>query len=428
MRVAIISEVFLPKIDGVVNRTLNLVKHLPRFGDELLIVCPRAPGCTECSAPVLEVPSFAFPLYPEYRIGLPDQRLIDGLTRFAPDVIHYVNPFAFGFRCHDVLRDAGLRAPTVFSFHTLYAEFVKQYKSLRPLSALLWWMTRQYHNRADVNLTVSTVMLEDLDRRGFRRVRLWPPAVDTDLFSPCRRNAAMRGRLSGGRPDRPLLLTVSRLAPEKNVAFLSDVLRRVPGACLAIVGDGPQRGDLERQFDGADVQFLGYLRGEELAAAYASVDAFVYASETETMGNVVLEAMACGCPVVAPDAGGIPSLLSHGHSGFLYRPRDPDDAARYARAALDDPALRDRVGQAALREVRGRNWELSVGRVREVYAEAIREAARAEATAERPGRQRLPRATLNGLLVAFRALALAAGTRGEQEARQPPVPAYQPPA
>src|SRR5262249_11460546 len=122
MRVAIISEVFLPKIDGVVNRTLNLIRQLPRHGDELLIVCPRAPACDQRPVPVLDVPSFSFPPYPEYRIGLPDRRLPERLQRFAPDVIHYVNPFAFGFQCNDVIRQAGMTVPSVFSFHTLYGE------------------------------------------------------------------------------------------------------------------------------------------------------------------------------------------------------------------------------------------------------------------------------------------------------------------
>jgi glycosyltransferase involved in cell wall biosynthesis len=373
MRIAIISEVFLPKIDGVVNRTLNLIRYLAQFGDEVLIVCPRAKGCTDCQVRVLDVPSFSFPLYPEYRIGLPDRKVAGALKEFAPEVLHYINPFAFGFRCHDVFRRAGVRTPSVFSFHTLYGEFVKKYKVMRVLSGFLWWLMKEYHNRADVNMTVSTVMQEELVKRGFRRVELWPPAVDTDLFHPNRRSAAMRHRLSGGQPDRPLLLTVSRLAPEKNVGFLADVLKAVPGARLAIVGDGPQRAELEQRFAGLDATFVGYLKGEDLASAYASADSFVYASEMETMGNVVLEAMAAGCPVVAPGAGGITSLLRHGETGFLYPAGDLNDAVRHSKMLLADTELRARMVQKARWAVEGQNWEQSVRRVREVYADAIRD-------------------------------------------------------
>lgn len=402
MRVAIISEVFLPKVDGVVNRTLNLIRELPGLGDELMIVCPRAPGCTDCAVPVVDVPSFSFVLYPEYRIGLPGKEMADVVARFAPDVIHYVNPFAFGFRCHDVLARAGLRTPSVFSFHTLYGEFVKDYKALKPLSALLWWLTRQYHNRADVNLTVSSIMQEELADRGFRRVELWPPAVNTELFHPSSRSDAMRARLSNGRPDRPLLLTVSRLAPEKNVGFLADVLRQLPGVQLAVVGDGPHRLALEHRFAGLDAHFVGYLKGKDLASAYASADAFVYASETETMGNVVLEAMACGCPVIVPRAGGIPSLLTHGHGGFLYTPGDAADAVQCTRAAIDDPAERSRLGIEARQTMEGRGWERSVGKVRQAYLQAIEEyrKAPAEPTWNAP----LARGTLLGLVTAFRAM------------------------
>ncbi len=401
MRIAIVSEVFLPKIDGVVNRTLNLIRQLPRFGDELLIVCPQARGCTDCPVQVLDAPSFSFLLYPEYRIGLPDRRLAAGVKRFAPDVIHYVNPFAFGFRCHDVFRRAGLRTPAVFSFHTLYGEFVKDYKALRPLSKMLWWLTREYHNQADVNLTVSDIMQQDLTSRGFRRVELWPPAVDSDLFHPARRSEAMRQRLSKGRPERPLLLTVSRLAPEKNVGFLAAVLRQLPGATLAIVGDGPDRPGLERRFAGLDANFIGYLKAEALAAAYASADAFVYASETETMGNVVLEAMAAGCPVVAPDAGGIPNLMQHAISGFLYRPRDVSDAVDCTQALLNDAELRLRVGTAARQAVEAGNWERSVARVRAVYETAIRRGERSRHPRD-TWQQRVSQMVTFGMVSAFR--------------------------
>ncbi len=400
MKVAIISEVFLPKIDGVVNRTLHLIRQLPQHGDELLVVCPQAPGCERCDIPVLPVPSFSFPLYPEYRIGLPDRSLAAKLRAFRPDVLHYVNPFAFGFRVNDLLRQSGMNVPSVFSFHTLYGEFVKGYQALRPLSALIWWLMRNYHNRADVNLTVSPIMQEDLKSRGFERVELWPPAVDSDLFHPKRQSAAMRNRLTHGRPERPLLLTVSRLAPEKNVGFLANVMRAFPECTLAIVGDGPTRANLERRFEGTDTNFFGYLKGEELAAAYASADAFLYASETETMGNVVLEAMATGCAVVAPQAGGIPNLLTHAESGYLYRPQDTDDAVRWTRTILKEPETRARIGAAARQTIEARNWEHSIGRVREAYLQAI------EHSAPRPAwGESIARFTTNMLVSMFRSTA-----------------------
>jgi glycosyltransferase involved in cell wall biosynthesis len=381
---------------------MNLIRQLVRCNDEVLVVCPQAEGCSGCPVPVVQVPSFSFPLYPEYRVALPERPLVGVLERFAPDVVHYVNPFAFGFRCYDLLHAARFRAPSVFSFHTLYGEFVKQYRALRPLSHLLWWMMREYHNRADLNLTVSAVTREDLDKRGFRRVMLWPPAVDGQLFHPGRKSAAMRARLAGGRPDQPLLLTVSRLAPEKNVAFLAGVLDRFPGACLAVVGDGPHRGELERRFAGKNAHFVGYLKGAALAEAYASADAFVYASETETMGNVVLEAMACGCAVVAPRAGGIPSLVADGETGLLYAPGNLEDAVRATGAVLGDAGLRDRLGRSAREVVQGWDWRYSIEQVRQVYQEAVRAFQPTPAPLTRG--QRLAQAVLSALVFGFGSL------------------------
>jgi glycosyltransferase involved in cell wall biosynthesis len=373
MRVAIIAEVFLPKVDGVVNRTLHLIRELKQCNDEVLVICPQAEGADSGPAPVVEFRSFPFPFYPEYRIARPDARLTEQLAAFKPDVLHFVNPFAFGFRCHDWLQKAGLRLPTVFSFHTLYGEFAKQYTLLKPLSGVFWWLMREYHNRADTNITVSRIMQDDLSQRGFERVRYWPPAVDSKLFHPGRGTPAMRRRLLGGERDRPLLLTVSRLAPEKNVLFLADVLEQVPDACLAIVGDGPQRPALEQRFAKLDARFVGYLKGKDLAEAYASADAFLYASETETMGNVILEAMACGCPIVAPQAGGIPSLVVSGQTGLLYRPRDLEEAVKFTRLLLNNPNFRRELGQAARAAVEDWTWDTSVQSVRQIYRDTIKE-------------------------------------------------------
>jgi glycosyltransferase involved in cell wall biosynthesis len=322
---------------------------------------------------LIEFPSFPCASYPEYAIGLPDQRLIRELREFRPDVVHFLNPFAFGFQCYDLLCRSDLQLPVLFSFHTLYGEFVKQYRGLGILSRVLWWLMKSYHNAADRNLTVSDFMAEDLRRRGFERVALWPPAVDCGLYNPERKSAAMRSRLSGNHPESPLVLTVSRLASEKNVSFLTEVLERVPEATLAIVGGGPQREELVRRFSRYKAHFVGYLRGEELAAAYASADAFVYASETETMGNVILEAMACGLPVIAANAGGVTSLVDHGSDGFLFTPRNATDASRYVREIIESVKHQERMSEAALKSVQSRTWKNSSDEVRTQYQQVISE-------------------------------------------------------
>ncbi|HEV3343991.1 MAG TPA: glycosyltransferase family 1 protein [Pirellulales bacterium] len=418
MRIVIIAEVYLPKVDGVVIRTMNLIRHLVEAGDEILVICPQVDDRGESPVRYVEFRSFPFPAYPEYLVGVPDQRLPAAVRDFGPDLIHFINPFAFGFRSFDLLHKAGVNLPTVFSFHTLYGEFVKRYPLLKPLSRTLWWLMRDYHNCADANLTVSTVMRDELTVRGFQRVQFWPPAVDSRLFHPGRADAQMRQRLSKGDSERPLLITVSRLAPEKNVAFLADVLKQTalqqsPQPQLAVIGDGPQRAELERRFAGLPAHFFGYLKGEELAAAYASADAFVYASETETMGNVVLEAMASGLPVIVPRAGGIPSLLVHGEDGLMFAPGDKADAVASLQAVLGDEALRRRLGAAARARIEDSGWRESIACVRQHYVETIAEHQRGGGAAV--PRLRLAPAVMASLVTAFQALAkrrkLAARTR-----------------
>jgi glycosyltransferase involved in cell wall biosynthesis len=279
---------------------------------------------------------------------------------------------------------------------------------------------REYHNRADINLTVSRIMQKELEERGFRRVEFWPPAVDGQLFHPSRKNAEMRARLSKGQTEKQLLLTVSRLAPEKNVGFLADVLEHFPNACLAVVGDGPQRGELERRFAGRDTNFIGYLKGAELAAAYASADAFLYASETETMGNVILEGMACGCAVVAPRAGGIPSLVSHGETAMLYTPGNLQEAVAATQTLLSDDAFRARMKQAARATVEDWDWEHSIDLVRQVYRQAIEQYH--PASVPTTWKQRLAEMVVSGLVFAFRRLSGFADG-GERRRGHPPVAA-----
>ncbi|MGD9634056.1 MAG: glycosyltransferase family 4 protein [Pirellulales bacterium] len=406
MRIVLIAEVYLPKVDGVVVRTMNLIRQLVAVGDEVTVICPDAGDEGTSQVPVVRLPSFECVSYPEYRIGRPDARLLSTIEEIAPDVIHFVNPFAFGFQCFDVLARAGVRVPCLFSFHTLYGEFAKRYRLTKPVASVLWWLSRKYHNYADLNLTVSSTTQHDLQRRGFERVDLWPPAVDAELFHPRRACAEMRSRLSGGQPHSPLLITVSRLAPEKNVKLLADVLERLPGVRLAIVGDGPQRAELERFFPSDKTTFVGYLAGEDLAAAYASSDAFVFASETETMGNVVLEAMASGLCVVAPRAGGIRSLVAERETGLLFSAGAASEAAAHVRHLLSEPRQRHAISAAARRSAESCSWANAAAEVRGSYRKA---AANHRSNGHARSQSRAASRVLGGLVTTYRVAAVVNG-------------------
>ena len=171
--------------------------------------------------------------------------------------------------------------------------------------------------------------MEYLLAEGIKEVRLWPQGVDAERFNPSRSSPTWRQRLSGGEPTDRLLLYVGRLAPEKDIGLLKEAFGKVSGIRLAIVGDGPARADLEREFAGTPTVFTGLLQGDDLAAAYASADVFVFPSTTDTLGMAMLEALASGLPVVAARSGGSSEVVGDGESGLLY---EPGSAASFVAA------------------------------------------------------------------------------------------------
>jgi glycosyltransferase involved in cell wall biosynthesis len=243
----------------------------------------------------------------------------------------------------------------VASYHTDLPRYLPGY-GLQWLAPAIWPLLRAIHNRAHVNLCPSRFTRDELHAHGVEPVGIWRGGVDTELFHPEQRRAGMRARLAGGWPTGPILLYVGRLSPEKRLDTLEPALDAIPGANLAIVGDGPARADLEQQYAGRPVSFLGFLRGEELASAFASADLFVMPSTTETLGFVTLEAMASGLPVVAAHAGGILDVVEHGETGLLYDPDQPLQAAARAREILEDDVLRHYLATQARKRAEEASW------------------------------------------------------------------------
>jgi len=161
---------------------------------------------------------------------------------------------------------------------------------------------------------------------------------------------------------------VGRLSAEKEIHKLLPVLAAIPNSRLALVGDGPFRQELERMFAGTPTHFVGYLQGQELAAAFASSDVFVFPSRTETLGLVVLESMAAGCPVVAANAGGVPDIITDGVNGYLFDPDLPDSLLACTQKMLANlPFFRQRVRQEAERW----SWSSATQNLQKYYDHAI---------------------------------------------------------
>jgi len=214
-------------------------------------------------------------------------------------------------------------------------------------------------------------MVVELIDRGIKHVDLWQRGVDTEMFQPHLASAQMRSRLSQGHPEDPLLLYVGRVSAEKQIDRIKPVLEAIPNARLAIVGDGPNREALETHFAGTKTNFVGYLQGLELASAFASADAFVFPSRTETLGLVLLEAMAAGCPVVAARSGGIPDIVTDGVNGYLFEPDDPNGAITATKSLLEATAAREELRTNARHEAEQWGWAAATQQLQGYYRRVL---------------------------------------------------------
>ena len=364
MRIALFTETFLPKVDGIVTRLRHTVEHLQRQGDQVLVISPDG-GLTEYKgAKIYGVPGIPLPLYPELKLAIPKPTIRTELEAFKPDIIHVVNPAVLGLG--GIYYAKSLNIPLMASYHTHLPQYLHHY-GLGALEGLLWELLKVGHNQAQINLCTSTAMVEELINHGIERVDLWQRGVDTEMFQPDLASSQMRSRLAEGHPDAPLFLYVGRVSPEKEIEQIKPVLEAIPGARLAIVGDGPHRQTLEKHFAGTNTHFVGYLQGLELASAYASADAFIFPSRTETLGLVLLEAMAAGCPVVAARSGGIPDIVTDGVNGYLFEPNDPQGAIAATQRLLDAQAERELLRNNARMEAERWGWAAATRQLRGYY-------------------------------------------------------------
>ncbi|RRJ86977.1 glycosyltransferase family 1 protein [Gulosibacter macacae] len=371
MRIAIFTEVFLPKIDGVVTRVLRTVEQLTALGHEVLIFAPGDAPSNYAGARVVRVNSFsARPWYPELKVGLPTPNIAREVEEFAPHVVHLVNPVALA--AYGSLSAARRDLPMLSSFHTDTPKYADAL-GLGPIRRAGTKYIRWIHNLAEVNLCTSPQMVERAQDLGIERVDLWPKAIDTVGYRPDRASAEMRERLTDGNPDDKLMIYIGRMSKEKQLRELVEPIRQLGprGVRLAMVGSGPDRDELERDFAGTNTVFTGYMSGDALAAAFASADVFAFPSRTETLGFVALESMASGVPVVGARAGGIPFAVTEGSSGLLYEPGNVAEFVAKLESLLFDAELRTPMGSAGRLEAKQYSWRAATERLVDFYELAI---------------------------------------------------------
>ncbi|WP_263172048.1 glycosyltransferase family 4 protein [Streptomyces sp. SCSIO ZS0520] len=368
MRVVIVTESFPPDVNGVAHCALQTARHLLARGHDPLVLAPAtaagAGADADAPCPVVRVPSLPLPGYPQVRVALPSRRLAATLTAHRADLVHLASPFVLGVRGMAAARR--LRIPAVAVYQTDLAGYARTYLSTGEAAA--WRRIRNVHAAADRTLAPSTVSLRDLEAHGVPRVRLWARGVDTERFTPGRREESLRRTLAPG--GELLVGYVGRLAAEKHVELLGGVCA-LPGVKVVVVGDGPSGPGLRSALPGA--LFLGRRTGTELARIFASLDVFAHTGPFETFCQTVQEAMASGLPVVAPAAGGPLDLVDHGRTGFLVPPRDPGALKEAVALLAADPALRARQGAAGRAAVEGRTWAAVGDELLGHYGEVLRE-------------------------------------------------------
>ena len=371
MRIAFFTETFLPATDGVVTRLRYTIEELAKMGDDMLVVAPRYPDGgpdSYAGAPIYRVPGVPFPPYPRIKLSFAHPGVGRALWRFEPDLIHAVNPFILG--PGGIYYARRLEVPLVASYHTNVAAYAKYYNLNFSYNAARWW-TRQLHNRAEINLCTSVATMDYLLKEGVKRIRLWPQGVDARRFHPDKASQEWRERLSDGHASERLLLYVGRLAPEKGIERLKAILTGVPGTRLAFVGDGPARADLERVFSGTAAVFIGVLQDEELASAYASADAFLFPSTTDTLGLAMLEALASGLPVIAARGGASHEIVSDEENGLLYEANSTPSLVSAVRRLFSDEGFRAALSRRARETAEKRDWESSTHTLCGYYEEAM---------------------------------------------------------
>ncbi len=372
-RVALFTGAYNHIADGV-SLTLNrLVAYLENEGVDVRVFAPTVDDPpVDHAGTLVPVPSVAAPGRPDYRVSLGLSREArKALGAFDPDLFHIATPDLLG---RSALAEAKARGmPVVASYHTHFSSYLKYYH-LGLLEGALWAYLRRFYAQCRHVYVPSPSMAEVLRAHGITEgLRLWERGVNTRRFNPSQRSAAWR-RAHGLAEDEVVVTFVSRLVLEKGLDLFADVIegleaRGVPHRSL-IVGDGPAREEMEKRLP--KTLFTGYLEGDDLARAYASSDLFLFPSETETFGNVTLEAMASGLPTVCADATGSNALVESGETGLLVPPGDAEAFLKATARLVEDAPLRRQMGRQAARRAQHYEWDAILSRIAGYYSEALR--------------------------------------------------------
>lgn len=369
MRIAIFTDTYLPQVNGVTHTLSKLQAYLIEEGHDYKLFAPDYGKEKEhLTAPsVVRFKSILFPPYPECRISLPFYTAITKeVSDFQPDLIHIVTPLGIGLT--GLKYGKKHKLPIVASFHTNFDAYLKYYK-LDLFEDLLWKFFKKFHDQCLLNFCPSNDTMEALSSKGIKDLRLWTRGIDTSHFSPSNYSEDFLDTHSYSRrtpykknAKEPIrFLYTGRVSLEKDLDILLQASHRINRKYktqieFIIVGDGPYKKQM-MALAPDNMTFTGYLKGQELYESYASCDVFAFPSATETLGNVVLEAMASGLPVIAVNSGGVKDNVHPNYNGILARPRDVESFTDAIEELILHPERRQAYKHNALEYVKSRTWD-----------------------------------------------------------------------
>lgn len=368
LKIALFTEVFLPKIDGIVSIVCLMLRRLNELGHEVVMIGPKTDYTEYEGAKIVSLGGPSFPIYPELKMNIPRPVVARTLKQFKPDIIHAVNPAFLGPYGIYYAKRHGI--PLIASYHTDVIQYAKAY-GYGVTAPVLWTYFRLMHNRAHLNLGPSTYVRDMLIEQGFHNVHWWKRGIDTEFFSRGECDPTVRHQLTDGNPDDFLLVYVGRNAREKGLFELRDAIFPREGVRLAIVGGGPAHEELKEYFKGTPTVFPGYLRGNDLINAYRAADAFIFPSTTETFGLVALEAMACGLPVIAVKAGGIVDSVVDGETGLFYEQGKFEQIGPLVDKLRFDPEFRQQLAERGWQHAQNRSWRATMDQLVDYYQMTI---------------------------------------------------------
>lgn len=367
MRILIVTETFVPATDGICTRLSKFVVEFQKLGHEVLVVSPDLGIDAYKGVPVIGLDTIKLPFYGSRPWGLPNRQIKKIMQDFQPDVVHAVNPFSLA--TSGVTYAHRLNIPLLTSYHTHMPDYLDYY-NMSLLKPVLWEYIRYWHQKADYNITVSQCLLEELEEHDITTHDVLPRGLDIEARHPRYFNEDLYQELTFNLPDQKLLVYVGRLASEKGLRQLKAIFDHRDDVCLALVGDGPEREELEAYFEGTKTTFVGFKHGEALSEAFATGDAFIFPSTSETFGLVISEAMASGLPVIAAKSAPTLEQIQEGETGFIFESNNEASLIE-ALKVLDNPFLLQKASRLGRKEVEKYTWANATQKMLDFYQLAI---------------------------------------------------------